>query len=210
MTEKEMWKMIQYEREESEKHHWEYAKRQRRWLKQLVDLKIPIFEVETDKEERATSTLNIFQGRLWCFDKPTQKYYEITIEPSHNYYWVVQGDVPLDIALKLYAEPIGKTDVRINGHCGCPPPEAPWVEWKIPHGKRVLNIRNMSEYERAAGSDSDLMRDIGKKGLEDHVFTDFPEKMGAHGYIEHYHIDSFEGLSFFVSTLRREGLALPA
>lgn len=39
------------------------------------------------------------------------------------YYWVVNGNVPIDIALELYADPVGKTDVRVDGHCGCPEPE---------------------------------------------------------------------------------------
>ncbi len=39
------------------------------------------------------------------------------------YYWVVNGPVPLDVALELYSHPIGRKDVRVTGHCGCPPPE---------------------------------------------------------------------------------------
>ena len=39
------------------------------------------------------------------------------------YYWVVKGDVPLHIAKELYADPVGCKDVRVCGHCGCPPPE---------------------------------------------------------------------------------------
>lgn len=33
-------------------------------------------------------------------------------------YWVVRGDVPMDIAKKIYSDPIGKDDVRAFGHCG--------------------------------------------------------------------------------------------
>jgi len=42
------------------------------------------------------------------------------------YYWVVSGSVPLAVARELYANPIGKEDVRVAGHCGCPPPD----EWE--------------------------------------------------------------------------------
>lgn len=38
------------------------------------------------------------------------------------YYWTVRGDVPIAIAERLYADPIGATDIRVAGHCGCPPP----------------------------------------------------------------------------------------
>jgi len=41
------------------------------------------------------------------------------------YYWVVNGPVPLDVAKILYKHPRGIKDVRVAGHCGCPPPE----EW---------------------------------------------------------------------------------
>ena len=41
------------------------------------------------------------------------------------YYWMVDGPVPLDIAGKLYSDPVGKTDIRVMGHCGCPSPD----EW---------------------------------------------------------------------------------
>lgn len=41
------------------------------------------------------------------------------------YYWSVRGPVPLPVACELYADPVGRNDVRVAGHCGCPPPE----EW---------------------------------------------------------------------------------
>jgi hypothetical protein len=39
------------------------------------------------------------------------------------YYWVVEGPVPLSVAKILYDHPRGREDVRVAGHCGCPPPE---------------------------------------------------------------------------------------
>lgn len=39
------------------------------------------------------------------------------------YYWVVKGFVPLRIAIRLYYnDPIGRTDIRVDGNCSCPPP----------------------------------------------------------------------------------------
>lgn len=43
-------------------------------------------------------------------------------------YWTARGPVPISIARQLYADPVGMTDVRVAGHCGCPAPEAPWTE----------------------------------------------------------------------------------
>lgn len=42
------------------------------------------------------------------------------------YYWMVSGNVPMDAANEMYADPVGVTDVRVVGHCGCPPPK----EWE--------------------------------------------------------------------------------
>jgi hypothetical protein len=70
------------------------------------------------------------------------------------YYWVVSGPVPLNVAKVLYSTAVGKRDVRVVGHCGCPPPEE-WVE---------------------------------------------------NGFINSYHIDSQEGLDFFVKTLRKHNI----
>lgn len=39
------------------------------------------------------------------------------------YYWVVKGAIPFEIAKELYADPVGKTDIRFNGHAAGPDPE---------------------------------------------------------------------------------------
>jgi len=41
------------------------------------------------------------------------------------YYWIVEGNTPIEIARKLYADPVGHKDVRVIGLFGCPPPD----EW---------------------------------------------------------------------------------
>lgn len=43
-------------------------------------------------------------------------------------YWIASGPVPLGIAWWFYNDPIGRTDIRVAGHCGCPAPEPPWTE----------------------------------------------------------------------------------
>lgn len=47
------------------------------------------------------------------------------------YYWCAHGKVPLAVAQKLYDDPIGKRDVRVNGDCTCPAPGDPGghIEW---------------------------------------------------------------------------------
>jgi hypothetical protein len=43
------------------------------------------------------------------------------------YYWCVECIVPLDIANIMYHHSDGKTDIRVAGHCGCPPPSE-WLD----------------------------------------------------------------------------------
>ena len=42
-----------------------------------------------------------------------------------NYYFVAEGWVPANIAERLYADPVGREVVRVDGHCGCPAPRGP-------------------------------------------------------------------------------------
>lgn len=63
---------------------------------------------------------------------------EITFKRAW-YYWMVDGDVPIGVARKIYAQkPYGARDVRVAGHCGCPAPEDPWIEYQEASGKRVV------------------------------------------------------------------------
>jgi hypothetical protein len=41
------------------------------------------------------------------------------------YYWIVNGPMPLAQAEEMYVHADGRHDVRVAGHCGCPPPS----EW---------------------------------------------------------------------------------
>lgn len=42
------------------------------------------------------------------------------------YYWSVDGPMPLTAANEMYHHPDGRHDVRVAGHCGCPPPSE-WI-----------------------------------------------------------------------------------
>ena len=52
-------------------------------------------------------------------------------------YWIVDGFVPLYIANELYADPVGEKVVRVQGHCGCPPPEQ-WAKTIPEHGEELF------------------------------------------------------------------------
>jgi len=120
------------------------------------------------------------------------------------YYWVVKGSVPLEVARLLYASPIGARDVRVAGHCGCPPPEE-WAELRTKEGQRILldpNGGNQRDWEAMQKIFPNLAKEVPLfvKSRED-----LPE-----GYVESvdtYHIDSEDGLKLFATVIKGEGLA---
>jgi hypothetical protein len=75
--------------------------------RELTRCRIEVVRGETSKGEVATS----LTGRLGPF----------TFRRAW-YYWIVSGRVPLAVADELYADPVGVTDVRVGGDCGCPDP----------------------------------------------------------------------------------------
>ena len=117
------------------------------------------------------------------------------------YYWIVEGYIPLNIAAEIYANPIGRRDVRTDGYAGNYDPE-----------KWVIHIRK--EYDKYAPyiESGGLPPDIG------HVFGKDPEKARQSfletmeklkresEFITCYHIDSQEGLNFFVEIVKKYGL----
>jgi len=122
-------------------------------------------------------------------------------------YWIAEGPVPQAVALDLYANQIGRQHVRVHGLADRPPPERPWLRWYTTEGARVLPVEHGAELahmrERVPHA-SQTMPAV--------VIHDDPAVIGAHGYIELYHIDSLDGLQVFTSTLRRHGvhrIALP-
>lgn len=116
-------------------------------------------------------------------------------------YWMVSGPLPLDVAEELYADPVGKTDIRVSGHCACPPPEAPWITWKSTDGKTVLPKSQEAEWIRFAEKYQFI-----KDEMAEYIFNDDPSGVGAKPYIESYHIDTEVGLRFFADTVKKYGL----
>lgn len=123
------------------------------------------------------------------------------------YYWVAKGPTPLDAARELFADPVGKTDVRVAGHCGCPPPEHPWVEYYDADGKRVAldpGGKEREQYRRLVERGH-----LELEGLAAYHWVDSPEERDAvsvRAVVESYHIDTEAGLRLFVDTLRKHGL----
>lgn len=90
------------------------------------------------------------------------------------YYWIVRGLVPLKLAQKLYKE--GPKSIRVNGHIGGIEPN---LEESIYYRKEV---------------DTHIERWYESINIKD--------KTEDNAYIDLYHIDTQEGLNYFVKFLK--------
>jgi len=117
------------------------------------------------------------------------------------YYWVVHGPTPLAIAHELYEDVVGRTDVRVAGHCACPPPEEPWVKWYTTKGERVVETKQQAEYEAMLGRHPDWF-----PSAKPIFWHDDPIAIGAIAYVNSYHIDTEVGLRLFCDVIRKHGL----
>lgn len=112
-------------------------------------------------------------------------------------YWMVRGRVPLDVAQRLYADPIGRTDVRAAGHCACPPPDE-WVEWFDGDEKVWIDPDGSQEREWRAFDAKGIFNSTAMPRFA--ATTD-----GLQAYVTTYHIDSAEGLRLFADAVRAIG-----
>lgn len=111
------------------------------------------------------------------------------------YYWIAKGRVPLDVARRLYADPVGQKDVRVAGHCGCPPPEPRWVRYYDGDERVVIDPDGSEETE------FDKLITLGALTAEDKPrFAKSADGLTA--CVESYHIDSAEGLRLFADAVR--------
>lgn len=77
----------------------------------FVELELKLAGIKIFKKEITSEVPTTFYGRLNGF-----------IFHRAWYYWIVEGLVPLNLAIELYENPIGRKTVRVEGHCGCPSP----------------------------------------------------------------------------------------
>lgn len=143
---------------------------------------IPVTKVESRGEVPSTAAgeLHGFTfERYWC-------------------YWVVKGRMPLEVARKLYEDPIGREAVRVAGHCACPPPDE-WAEWYAPDGARLYadpDGRQAREWAEMLARRPEWRDDAGR-------FVPDPSKVpGARAYVTSYHVDTGAGLRLLVEAIR--------
>lgn len=113
------------------------------------------------------------------------------------YYWVANGPVPIELARKLYADPVGVKDIRVDGHCGCPAPDDFGGNYFAADGSRILVDPEGSE-QRTIAKFPDLFKE------ERFVFVSSKEErreIAKSIIIDCYHIDSEVGLRIFADAI---------
>ena len=120
------------------------------------------------------------------------------------YYWVVTGPMPIGIAEELFVDPVGKTDIRVAGHCGCPPPKEPWVTWLL-GGQIVLPLKEEVLFDNAIKGLDGPAFNFGEEKKK-YIFSDDPVSLGARAYVMSYHIDSEIGLRLFADAIYKWNL----
>ena len=155
--------------------------------RELTRCKIEIVRLDTPIAREVAASIT---GKLGPF----------TLERAW-YYWRASGPMPLAAALEMYADPVGKTDVRVAGHCGCPAPEAPWVDFYDANGRALINDPD--------GKQAREWDEIAPKHFPDEPrphFVPDAAAVAAKAFVESYHIDSEIGLRLFADTVRKYGL----
>lgn len=117
------------------------------------------------------------------------------------YYWVACADegrgLPIELARLLYADPVGKIDVRVGGHCACPPPDKYGATYLDAEGRPLVR-----ESERATFENFIQNGILKPEVLNGKAFTADPKADYHHATIDSYHIDSEVGLRLFADVLR--------
>jgi hypothetical protein len=112
------------------------------------------------------------------------------------YYWSVKGRVPLEVAKQLYADPVGHEDIRVDGHCGCPPPQEPWISYFDPEGKMLIAESTRHNWEATFGEKLEqVLKESNKR------FSADPRHEGK-AFVTCYHIDSELGLYIFAQAMK--------
>lgn len=113
-------------------------------------------------------------------------------------YFVVKGEVPLEVAKQLHESAFNRV-IRVGGHGLGGPPELPYVTFYDLDDRKVIHDPD--------GSEEKQWRDLVKRGfLEDDDVVFVPDAYawpGVTAVVELYHIDTKEGLDFFIKTMKK-------
>ena len=133
---------------------------------------------------------------LYPYSSLIAKLNDFTFKMGHSYYWRVNGPMPLANAKTLYDNPVGKTDIRVTGHCGCPPPEGNNVDWfDRDSKKKIMSVESWNQCKELLKPDY-----WAEKVEKNHIPKDNHDN--ADGFIGSYHVDSELGLYMVVQEIK--------
>lgn len=119
------------------------------------------------------------------------------------YYWMANGPMPIELARELYADPVGRTDVRAGGHCACPPPDEYGAVYYDADGKMLYDDPDGTELQK---SEHFLAKGfITAEQVARYRFVSDRKAAAIRIEVDSYHIDSEVGLRLFADTIRRIG-----
>ncbi len=119
-----------------------------------------------------------------------------------NYYTVVDGKLPLEIANELYNDNF-KGDIRSGGDCGCREPST----WACAYNGEIIVVtpKETANVKEGIAKGSDMMKSFAANPKyqlceSETEYATYPR------YVDTYHIDTELGLYIFVQTLRKHNL----
>ena len=116
------------------------------------------------------------------------------------YYWVAtEGRLPLEVARKLWQDPIGKKDVRCGGHCGCLSPDEYGATYL---GENGIHLCSDPEGKEEKGWDRLVEKGLIHKEEPRPHFVQDKKAVYKTAYVDLYHIDSLAGLRLFADTIK--------
>lgn len=161
-------------------------------MRELTRCRIPIVECERSTGEVPSA----LEGKLG----PFRMWRAWT-------YWVVKGPAPLHVAQELYDDPVGRTDVRVDGHCGCPAPEGHNVNRYDSAGKQLVLDKTGDEQRRYLHFvDQGFIPESRFNELHWVSFESDLVRLTERAVVEVYHIDTEVGMRLFADTIRKYGL----
>jgi hypothetical protein len=116
------------------------------------------------------------------------------------YYWVVEGPMPLELAIKLYEHPVGRDDIRTGGYAGNIDPREYGTYYFDADGNQLSSDPTGKEAEAAMGF---IERGtLEAKAFDGHRFV--PDKRVGYtsAFVRLYHVDSELGLYVLAHAIR--------
>jgi hypothetical protein len=162
--------------------------------RELDRARIPVIEMDRRSDEVSASLggeLGVWKfGRAW-------------------YYWIASAPegrgLPIELARELYSDHVGRTDIRVGGHCGCPSPDQYGATYLDSDGCLLVAEKERANFEHYIEHGF-----IGPEALTGKRFTPDPKTDFAYATVDLYHIDSELGLRLFADALRSGQVYEPA